>query len=773
MDIQEYNDKRDFSKTSEPKGVISDKEGQVFCVQEHHASHHHFDFRLELNGALKSWAVPKGPSTDPSNKRLAVHVEDHPLDYADFEGVIPDGEYGAGEVLLWDKGEWSPLKDPDKGYKSGRLEFELKGQKLKGKWALIRMRGQKSKNWLLIKMKDDHASEEDILEARPESVKKKAVEKIEPQLAVTREAPPKGDGFIREIKQDGYRTMVSVKDKEGLVYSRNGKDWSSKLSFILEAIRDSKISEVILDGETVLLDKNGVSSFSALHRAMSSSSPQGLRFYAFDLLRLNGEDLRERPQIERKKLLSKVIEKINSPRVLYSEHFEEEGEMFFEKMAEFNLEGMMSKRKDSPYISGRNENWIKTKCLKTEPFAIVGFAYKKDSDHQLGSLLVARKNEKGSMEVGKVGTGLSKRDREELLKRINEIEAPSRSFEVPQNYKTRDLHYCAPEIVAQIKFSEVTENGSLRHPVFEGEREDLSPAQVLEWETSEELIRKILTSPQRKLWPEITKKEYAQYLMMYKNQIGPWLYRRPLTLFKCPKGAMEDSCFFSKHKGNMHGLKEITVPMKNNKKGKEQEFFEVRDEKGLLYIARYSGVEFHVWNSTSKDPWIAQEIVLDLDPGSGVKEETLIEAALKIRKMLEALKLECFPKTTGKKGLHLHIPLRPIYEVNQIYQLSKSIAFILEEEMPKLFTSSSRIKDREGKIFIDYLRNSFGATFIAPFSPRANKEATIALPLNWSDLEGAKKLPRMTLREALERQITSPWEDYWSHAQKVDLFEKV
>ncbi len=496
------------------------------------ASHHHFDFRLELEGTLKSWAVPKGPSTDPSVKRLAVHVEDHPLDYAGFEGRIPEGEYGAGKVVLWDKGEWAPLKDAKEGYKKGRLEFELKGEKLRGKWALVRMRGKESKNWLLIKMKDDFASEEDITKKRPESVKegsekKKTLKKVEPQLAVTKDAPPEGENFIREIKHDGYRTLVSVNGNMGQVYSRNGKDWSEKLSFVLEAIQKSPIEEVVLDGETVLLNKEGTSSFSALHKAMSSGKTGQLRFYAFDLLFLNGKDLRGRPQIERKELLRDVIKKLSHPRVVYTEHFEEKGEVFYEKMKEFKLEGLVSKKKDAPYVSGRNTNWTKTKCHKTEPFAIVGFTYQKGTADLIGSLLVARKNEKGAKEVGKVGTGLSAKDRRELLSRIKEVESPPSSLQVPKSQISKDLHYCAPEIIAQVKFSEVTESGALRHPVFEGEREDLEAEQVLQWKSQDDLIRTIVTTPGRKLWPQVTKKEYAQYLMKYKAQIGPWLYGRP------------------------------------------------------------------------------------------------------------------------------------------------------------------------------------------------------------------------------------------------------
>lgn len=767
MDIQTYNQKRDFTKTDEPKGKLSSAQGNIFCVQEHFASHHHFDFRLELDGALKSWAVPKGPSLSPSDKRLAVHVEDHPVDYADFEGQIPKGEYGAGEVILWDQGSWRPLKDPREGLEKGRLEFEINGEKLQGKWALIRMKGKDSKNWLLIKMKDEYASDEDILKERPGSVKKKDIKLFEPQLAMTYETPPEGDDFLREIKHDGYRTLVSVQKGRAKIYSRNKKDWTSKLNFIAEELKDSGLDDIVLDGETVMLGADGVSSFAELQRAFNSSKTDALRFYAFDVLYLNGKDLRPLPQKERKDILKREFSKIKGDRVLYSEHFEESGELFFEKMREFGLEGMMSKRADAPYQAGRNENWIKTKCLKTEPFVVIGFYYQKENSSKLGSLLVARKNEKGSIEVGKAGSGLSHKERRELLKSLEPNGRPPKDIEIPENY-LKDVTFCEPKVVLQIRFNEVTPSGALRHPVIEGEREDLAPGSVLNWLSNKEKISKNVTSLERELWPGVTKKDYANYLLKYEDKLGPGLYGRPLTLFKCPKGIMENSCFFSKHKANMAGLKEITIPVGD----KEKEFYEVVDEKGLLHIARYSGVEFHVWNSTSKDPWTAQEMVLDLDPGENVREQDLIAASLKIRKMLEALKLKSFPKSTGKKGLHIHVPLLPKYSVDQIYQLSKSIAFILEEEAPKEFTSSPKIKDRSDKIFLDYMRNSFGATFVAPYSPRANKDAAIALPLQWEDLENKKSLPRTTLKEALDKEIPSAWTDYWSSAQEVDLFER-
>ncbi|MEX1099028.1 MAG: non-homologous end-joining DNA ligase, partial [Bacteriovoracaceae bacterium] len=484
MDIETYNKKRDFSKTSEPKGKISRKEGRRFVIQEHFASRHHFDFRLELGGALKSWAVPKGPSLNPKDKRLAVHVEDHPLEYGNFEGIIPKGEYGGGKVVLWDQGEWITDKNPMEGYKKGKLEFELKGKKLHGRWALVKTKlGPESRqeNWLLMKKNDQYANAgSDIVRDRPESVKatKEKVGKLDinAQLATLNSKVPEGDNYIHEVKLDGYRTLAKLQNGQARLFTRNMKDWTDRYPLIARALMTEKYNSALVDGEIVWVDENGRPSFEGLQNALKTGSDGRMRFYVFDVLEINGDSVKELPQEIRKGLVQRFVDDMGEESILYSEHFTGAGNEVLAKCCEMGLEGVISKDASAPYQEGRNSNWRKIKCENRDEFAILGYLPRKDAVNEIGALILGLWKKGGFVEVGKVGTGFNKSQRKELYSKLEPLKSQTPLAAV--KLKDKNIVWVEPKLVAQIKYAEITSSQKLRHPVYIELREDKEPEQA-------------------------------------------------------------------------------------------------------------------------------------------------------------------------------------------------------------------------------------------------------------------------------------------------------
>lgn len=755
-----YRKKRNFLKTSEPKGKISKTSSSIFVVQEHFSRNHHFDFRLELNGVLISWAIPKGPSINPEEKRLAVHVENHPLDYADFEGVIPKGEYGAGKVILWDKGTWEPLKkNPSRALKEGKIEFRLKGRKLHGVWILVRTNmDHKQSNWLLIK-KDDESSRKNLnlIEKRQESVKGHDSNiHFHPQLAERASTPPKDPIFIHEIKYDGYRTIARVNSGVADLFTRNGLNWTKKYPTIARALM-SDVDETLLDGEIVYLTASGHSDFGKLQNAIKKGDSENLYYYVFDTLKLDGVSLENIPLIFRKELCKEFVSFLNSERIVYSEHFKNPGPEVFEESCKHGLEGIISKDATSTYFHGRSNTWKKIKCENNEEFLIIG--YKLDNNDNLKSIALGLELSGRIIDVGNVGSGLDRESRGKLKevlqkKRINKSPVESK--------RNKEVTWVTPKFYAQIKYTELTSSLKLRHPVFLGLRED----KFFQYPNySNDELKTFLTSPNKILYPrhKITKFDIASYYNEVYPLMRQHLIGRVLNLYRCPKG-VGNNCFFNRHRGSMKNLVPIQVKNQNN--------FTVYDLKGLIYLVRYNALEIHTWNCSKENDFAPKEIVFDLDPAVSLSSQMVIEAAFEIREILKRLELDSFPKVTGGKGIHLHVPLSAAYSQLQVYEISKSISLLIEEQRPQLYTTTSRLKDRKSKIFIDYLRNNFGSSYICPFSTRANESATVAFPVSWQELNKYDLKDPLTLMKLISKApVKHPWRDYWGLDQRIKIYK--
>ncbi|MCO4755476.1 MAG: DNA ligase D [Bacteriovoracaceae bacterium] len=776
-DINLYNKKRDFSKTREPKGEVQKSTGDLFVVQEHFASRHHFDFRLEINGVLKSWAVPKGPSLNPKDKRLAVHVEDHPLDYANFEGVIPKGEYGGGKVILWDKGRWF-CKDADKdlAYKAGKLEFRLEGEKLHGNWILTRTKmgkNERQENWLLIKLNDDAAdSTTDITKAHQESiVKHKDHLDISPQLATLTTSAPKSNTYFHEIKFDGYRTIAKLNQGHVDIFTRSGKNWTHRYPVIARELMQESILDTILDGEIVHLDGNGQTSFSCLQQALKESNHDNLYYYVFDVLKMDGDWVMSLPQEIRKGLCYQILKEINSPRILFSEHFTEPAQQVFTQTCNLGLEGIISKDALASYAQTRNTHWLKLKCEEVDDFKIIGFIKRSDSDNETGALILAVDKDESLLEVGKVGTGFDRKTRQSLYEKLKSIKVDSSVARTKLHNSS--ITWVEPIYVAQIRYTEFTNTMKLRHPVYLGIREDASPTSQniqdpTEEHFNEQELKSKITSANKVLYKKgnITKLDLATYYNEVYKFMRPHIVNKILTLLKCPEGLPGD-CFYNKHIGSMKNLKPIEQD--------SEHFFTIYGLESLIYLIRYNALEIHSRNSPANSLNTPNELIFDLDPDVKITSSTTIDAAFEFKEILEAIGLKSFCKVTGGKGIHIHVPLSPIKSTEEIYNFSKSFALVMEENNPKLYTTNVRLKNRESKIYIDYLRNNRGASYICPFSTRAKNYAPLALPVSWKDLKAFDLQDPITLGEFLKtiHKFKTPWQDYWDSSQTIDALDQI
>ena len=822
--LETYHKKRDFSLTKEPRGRASRLKGDLFVVQKHDARRLHYDFRLEMDGVLKSWAVTRGPSLVPDEKRLAVHVEDHPLEYAGFEGTIPKGEYGGGTVIVWDTGRWKPLGDPHKQYKKGHLEFELDGEKLKGRWHLVRMHGkpgEKRENWLLIKGDDEFARgprDADILEEGPQSVKsgrviadveneepgwssktgpihkRAAGEKValkrtklalpkqaeeanmpnfvEPELATLVAAAPEGDRWIHEIKFDGYRIQAHVVEGKVMLYSRGGLDWTRKFGHaITDDLLATGAETAIFDGEIVVENQSGLSNFSALQSDLSEGRTDRFGYYIFDLLYLSGHDLRAAPLSERKALVAKLIS-TPSCTLRFSEAFDAAGEAVLKNACGLGLEGIVSKLKDAAYQTGRTKDWRKSKCIGRQEFVIAGFVPSTARRGAIGSLILGVYDEEGLVPVGRVGTGFSVNTTKELYKRLNAIRQDESPFAVPLTTdEKRGAKFVSPELVAEIEFRAWTADKRLRHAAFHGLREDKSAKDVT-WEkqavpatipgvSTEEADVK-LTHPDRVYWPEegVTKQGLADYYAEVWPHITPFIISRPLALLRCPTGITGEH-FFQKHAWK--GLNEHIVEAQDPSEKGEEPFISIKDFDGLIGLVQAATLEIHPWGSTLKN-WERPDILtMDLDPGEGVAWERVIEAALETKERLEEQGLAAFVKTSGGKGLHVVVPLKPKADWEAAKAFSKAIADQMAADSPDRYVSTISKAKRKGKILIDYLRNQRGMTAVAPYSPRARPGAAVSMPLAWSELTPAIGPAHFTILNAPTRLAalkSDPWQDF-------------
>lgn len=856
-----YRAKRDFTRTGEPEGAPQSKSGKAqarkahggaFVVHKHAARRLHYDLRLEHDGVLWSWAVTRGPSLDPDEKRLAVHVEDHPLEYGSFEGTIPEGQYGAGSVMVWDEGRWVPEGDPAFGLEKGHLSFMLEGHKLAGQWHLVRLkprRGEKRDNWLLIKVDDAAARpEEDILETAPNSVvsglsiediaagqapkprvwgktkrpgtddvsaagrqpqaksgskasrttkpdtaskpasqpaskpARKTSHKaaaaapkgdsppdfVPPCLATLQEKPPAGERWLHEVKFDGYRLQARIEKGAVRLLTRSGLDWTERFGTTLpKALAALPCDSALIDGEVVALGDSGVSSFGALQEALSEGRPGALVFFAFDCLHLDGQDLRADPLLARKERLEHLLDGTDEAGPLrYSEHFIEPGQTMLRHACRMGLEGVISKRADAPYRSGRGRDWVKSKCTLRQEFVIAGYAPSKGSGRQLGSILAAYHEDGALKPAGRVGTGFTRASAAALKKRLDALRSETSPFEGAAG-REKGVVWVKPTLVAEVEFGAWTASKTLRHASFLGLREDKpaedvvaeQPAQApagkeLASETnaesdsgsgkakrkpakaaSQKAASKAtttvkLSSPDKPLWPDtrFTKQDLLDYYATIWPVMAPHVIGRPVSLVRAPNGIGGHS-FFQKHA--MPGMPE-TIHRIRDKDGEELLF--IRDFDGLAALVQLGTVEIHLWGATVEAVETPDQIIFDLDPDPGVPLAAVREAALTVRDRLGEIGFDSLLKTSGGKGYHVVMPLEPRAGWDQVKGFARDFARALAGSEPARFTATLSKKARKGKIFVDYLRNGRGSTAIAPYSTRARPGAPVAMPIAWDDL---------------------------------------
>ncbi|NIJ65525.1 bifunctional non-homologous end joining protein LigD [Sphingomonas leidyi] len=770
-----YNARRDFAKTAEPAGKPARAGGHRFVVQKHDATRLHWDFRLEMDGVLKSWAVTRGPSLDPAEKRLAVRTEDHPLAYADFEGTIPEGEYGGGTVMLWDDGTWAPVDGKSgKDLAKGHLHFTLDGQRMKGEWLLIRLkpRGrEKAENWLLRKLDDRFAGATDALVetgltsvktgrtmqeidegAKPSSpAKKKAGGRNpkfrKPQLATLVDSVPAGNQWLHEVKYDGYRALLSLGDKGPRIYTRTGLDWTDRFPGIAEAAA-SLPGPALIDGEIVAF-KGGRPDFSTLQEVLSRGDGEGLTMFAFDLLEADGEDLAKRPQLARKERLRALLEGAD-PRIRFSEHVLGSGEKLFEAMCREGYEGVASKRADAPYRGARTKAWRKTKCLRRQEFVILGWLPSSARGRGFRSLLLGTNGPDGLAYAGKVGTGFGMAALRDLRERLDRIAVQDPAAEVPRA-EGRGAHWVKPELVAEIAFGEFTADNVVRHASFLGLREDKPAWQVV----AEKPVaapaplesRVAISSRERVIFPGdgLTKGDLADYYLAVAPILLPWLAGRPVSLVRCPQGRGR-ACFFQKHDAGSFGEHVHHVDVRE-KDGSIEPYLHVDDADGIMACVQMGTIEFHGWGSLVADIEKPDRLVFDLDPDEGLDWADVRKAAADLKERLAELGLTSWPMLSGGKGVHVVVPLAPKAEWPEAKSFCERFARALAEAEPDRFTANLKKVHRKGRIFIDYLRNQRGSTAVLPYVVRAREGAPVAAPVGWSELRDIDGPGHFTLRD--------------------------
>ena len=903
MGLERYREKRDFRTTPEPRGRVArgNAGSLAYVIQKHAASHLHYDFRLELNGVLLSWAVPKGPSLDPADKRLAMQVEDHPLEYGNFEGIIPPRQYGSGTVMLWDRGTWRPVGDPGEGYAKGRLEFDLDGEKLNGRWALVRTHGSKygGRNrpaWLLIKERDRYAKKgraSRIVDEAPDSVasgrsldeiaqarerewhssrsvaanvragalmpgkarsephagngtprpgngapaspmavqgarKARMPAMLSPTLATLVDAAPAGDDWIHEIKFDGYRMVTRIDRGDVHIYSRNGKEWTAALPSIVRALESIAVDQAWLDGEIAVADANGQTSFQELQNALSER-PEDISYFLFDLPYLDGNDLRGVALADRKRLLSALIG-ASDPLLRYSVDVRGSGAEFFKQACGLGLEGAISKRADSKYRDAtRTRDWLKVKCGKRQEMVIGGFTDPQGSRSGFGALLLGVYAADGLHYAGKVGTGFDDESLNELRPMLDRLEQRESPFvDPPRGYGAKGAHWVKPRLVAEIAFTEWSTGGALRHPSFRGLRADkkasdvvrehAAPAKVDDGTAPARRSRPVaarskvatrragkvtplaksategsapagevagikLSHPDKAYFPEakLSKRDLAQYYEKIADWILPQLRGRPLSLVRCPDG-WTGQCFYQKHadKSVNAAVTRVEVPEggQNAEGAKTATYFSADSLPALIALVQWGVIELHPWGSRVPKLDHPDRLIFDFDPDDGVAWRELVDAVGVLHALLDDLGLTGFLKTTGGKGLHVVVPIRPTLTWDQGKGFAKAVADALVRAFPDRFVATASKTRRKGKIFIDYLRNAEGATAIAAYGIRARKNAPVATPIGWNELTRDVRFDYFNVsnvRERLAGMRRDPWAEFGATRQTVSraMFKRV
>lgn len=809
--LEAYNAKRDFARTAEPSGKRqSSKGGNLFIVQKHDATRLHWDFRIEVDGVMKSWAVTRGPSPDPQDKRLAVQTEDHPLSYAEFEGIIPEGEYGGGTVMLWDRGTWSPVegksaKDLDKGH----LHFRLDGERMKGEWLLIRLKrrgNEKRDNWLLRKIDDAFATEGDLLvqpaltsvltgrtmaeiasdqrgshslkgkkgadfaaemktasshnakvaKSRPKHKSSKAaLPSFQPvQLATLVDSVPEGRQWLHEIKFDGYRALVAAKGKDVRVFTRSGLDWSDKFAPLVRHFAALNLPSCLIDGEITAADDEGNPDFSRLQSILKrghgeQGESDALSFHAFDLLELDGEDLKPLPNVERKQRLAALLGEAPPP-IHVADHVIGGGEKLLKAMCSAGQEGIIAKRADAPYLSKRTQNWLKVKCILRQEFVIVGMTKSSARRRPFASLLLAQREGSQLVYKGKVGTGFDEDLLDDLAARFEPLKQERAPLEVPKA-EARGATWLKPELVAEIAFAEFTGEGRVRHASFVGLREDkkaedVMPEKAIHIEPTEELVA--ISNRSRVIFPESgqTKGDLADYYASLAPAMLPFLATRPVSLVRCPQGRARQ-CFFQKHDSGSFGEHVHHVPIRE-KDGNAEDYIYVSDAAGILACVQMGTIEFHGWCARADDVEAPDRMVIDLDPDEGLDFADVKRAAKDIRERLSDLGLVSFAMLSGGKGIHVVLPLRRDHSWDAHASFAERFAKALGMADPERYVANMSKAKRKGRIFIDWLRNQRGSTAVMPYSARARPNAPVATPISWDELDDFDNAHPFTISDA-------------------------
>lgn len=807
MIFEEYGKKRDFQRTPEPRGDAAGmskrgtasrpgakSQGLAFVIQKHASRRLHYDLRLELDGVLLSWACPKGPSLDPSEKRLAVRVEDHPLEYGEFEGTIPDGEYGAGTVEVWDRGMWVPEEEPHAALAAGKLAFRLDGEKLRGRWALVHMRGRDTggrQNWLLIKERDDNARHPHPA-GIDGAVQAPMPERVEVELATRVQRVPDGEGWLHEIKLDGYRITCRVAGGSVRLLTRQGHDWTAKMGALARALARMDLPDVLLDGEVVVLRPDGVSDFGLLQQSLSEGRDEDLVYFVFDLLYLDGYDLRDCRLADRKDALARLLESPGTPSaVRFTDHVVGRGNTFHRQACEFDLEGAVSKRVDSSYRAGRGRDWLKVKCLERQEFVIGGYTDPSGSREGFGALLVGVHDTGGSLVyAGRVGTGFSDSTIARLSEELASMERRESPFaQLPQDSRHGEVHWVEPELVAEVRFSNWTRDGRLRQASFIGLRHDKSAGDVVaEPEESSgtadfpskssrpgranaraDVAGISLTNPDRVLYPEIelTKLELAKYYTQVAERMIPHLASRPVALVRCPNGHTGE-CFFQKQAGEGWPESVLRVPVVVD--GDPVDYITVDSVHGVLYLVQLDTLEIHTWSSRADAIERPDRIVIDLDPGAHVKWSAVAAAARVVRERLGSLGLASFVKTSGGKGYHVVAPLVRRHTWGEVEEFARALAEDIVRTAPDQYTASQSKERRKGRVFIDYMRTHRGATTVAAYSTRARPGAKVSVPIWWDELKRGVRPDAFSTGDVLQRiskRGRDPWDDYNRLGQSI------
>ncbi|HSW04814.1 DNA ligase D [Aquabacterium sp.] len=820
--LRRYHAKRDFKRTPEPRAEAAAPNGDLaFVVQKHHASHLHYDFRLELDGVLLSWAVPKGPSLDPADKRLAVHVEDHPLAYRHFEGTIPPGQYGAGQVQVWDQGRWTPVggaAQARRGVRAGKLEFDLSGHKLRGRWELVRMAPKKTGDaeaWLLFKKRDAWArprADYDVLAAEPGSVLGAAAQALppastreagsagktrqhalpttlSPQLAVLATQVPTGGDWRAEMKFDGYRLLARITHGRARLFTRSGQDWTRKLEPLAAALARLPVDEAWLDGEIVVNGPDGRPEFNRLQNAFDAGRTEAIVYWLFDLPLFGGEDLREQPLLQRRRRLRELLADVADGPLRFSEDLPGEISEALQAACGLQLEGLIVKRQDAPYVSRRSDSWLKLKCGQRQEFVIGGFTERSDSAQAVGALLLGQHDDAGHLRpVGRVGTGFSQAAARTLHRQLAALEVTRTPFADPpdprQRHRRSDAapHWVRPQLVAQVRFASWTPDGNIRHAVFQGLRSDKPARQVGAEQRSEpqspsqpKSPQKSQRKPQRASPAQVgalaishpdrvidkhsglRKIDLVRFYEQVAGHLLPQLAGRPVALLRAPAG-VGGAMFFQKHAEGLRipGLRVLDAALWPE----HEALIEVASVEALIGAAQMNVIEFHPWNATTRRIDQPNRLVLDLDPGEGVAWPQVREAAQLVRTLLDELGLRCWLKTSGGKGLHLVLPIAPRWSADTVKAFSRAIVQHLAKTVPSRFVATSGPSNRVGRIFVDYLRNGLGATTVAAYSARARPGLGVSMPIGWDALADLASSAQWTVADTvahLRQRGADPW----------------